>query len=147
MQQLSIEAVVKNVNERFARVEQILPALPTKVDVEAAVAVGVAPLATKVELAAAIGEAVAPLATKVELAAAIGEAVAPLATKVEMRDEGERSRTHFDAVAERLEGQIRLVAEGQVALQERVDDGLQQVATKIARLDRRVMRVEAARRP
>ena len=143
MEQQSIDLVVKNINERFTRVEQILPTLPTKVDLAAAIDEAVAPLATKAELAAAIDEAVAPLATKAELAAAI----APLATKTEMREEGERTRSHFDAVAERLEGQIRLVAEGQGALQERVDDRLQQVATEIARLDRRVMRLEAGRRP
>ena len=135
MEQQSIEGVVKNVNERVTRVEQILPTLATKADLDAAIA----PLATKAELAAAI----APLATKAELAAAI----APLATKAEMREESQQTRRHFDAVAERLESQIRLVAEGQVALQERVDDRLRQVATEIARLDRRLMRVETARRP
>ena len=100
----------------------------------------------------AIAEAVEPLATKVELQ----DAIAPLATKVElqevrselrqeMRHEGESTRRHFDVVAERLEGHIRLIAEGQVLLQERFEDLRTDLKADIAQLDRRVMRLEAAR--
>ena len=39
-----------------------------------------------------------------------------LATKLEVRDEGVRTRRHFDVVAESLEGSISLVAEGHLAL-------------------------------
>ena len=70
-----------NVEGRVDRIEQILPTLATKGDLQAAVE----PLATKVELRAAIDAAVEPLATKVELRAAIDAAVEPLATKVELR--------------------------------------------------------------
>ena len=39
-----------------------------------------------------------------------------LATKLEVRDEGVRTRRHFDVVAESLEGSISLIAEGLLAL-------------------------------
>ena len=147
MDQEPLEQVLKNVDMRLTRVEQILPTLATKANLAEAIA----PLATKAELAAAI----APLATRAELAAAIAPlttkaelaaAIAPLATKTEMREEGDRTRRHFDVVAERLEGQIRLLAEGQGALHEQVADLRTELKTDIAHLDRRVMRLEVARR-
>ena len=157
-----LEQVVKNVHERLGRIEQILPTLATRAELQAAVAplatkvelreaiaVAVAPLATKVELQEAIAVAVAPLATKVELREAIAVAIAPLATKAELREdireEGERTRRHFDVVAERLEDQIQLLAEGQVALGERVEGLRTELKADIAQLDRRVMRLEVAR--
>jgi len=52
----------------------------------------------------------APLATREEMRDAIAAAIAPLATREEMyaaiREEGERTRRHFDVVAERLESSI-----------------------------------------
>lgn len=112
MDSRSLEQVVRNVDARLGRVEQILPAL----------------------------------ATKVELREAIAAAITPLATKAELREEGERTRRHFDVVAERLEGQIRLIAEGLLALRERMESRFTEVTTEIGRLDRRGMRLEAARR-
>jgi len=98
---------VQNLDQRLARVEQILPTLATKEDLK--------PLATKDELR----EAVAKLATKEELT----EAVAKLATKEELaeavRREGEESRTHMDVLFERLEGKVQVFAEGHAALEER----------------------------
>ena len=105
-----LEDIVKNVDTRLTRIEQVLPTL----------------------------------ATKAELRTAIAEAIAPLATKVEMREEGEHTRRHFDVVAERLESQIRLLAEGQMALRERMDDRFEHVAAQLAGLDRRVMRLTVA---
>jgi hypothetical protein len=93
---IEMEMLLRNLDRRMSRVEQILPTL-----------------ATKAELAAAI----APLATKAELAAAI----APLATKAEVKDEGERSRRHMEVVAESLRDDIRLVAEAVVGLGQRID--------------------------
>jgi hypothetical protein len=127
--------VVRNVDMRLTCVEQILPTLATKTELQEAIA----PLATKEELRVAIAEAVAPLATKVELQGVRSE------LREEMRREGERTRRHFDVVAERLEGHIRLIAEGQVLLQERFEDLRTDLKTDIAQLDRRVMRLEAAR--
>ena len=117
-----LEEVVRNVDIRLSRVEHILPTL-----------------ATKEELRAAITEAIAPLATKVELQEVRSE------LREEMRHEGERTRRHFDVVAERLEGHIRLIAEGQVLLQERFEDLRTDLKADIAQLDRHVMRLEAAR--
>ncbi len=133
-----LEQVVRNIDMRLTHVEQILPTLATKAELTEAVA----PLATKVELA----EAIAPLATTVELHEAIAKAIAPLATRAEMLEEAERTRRHFDVVAERLEGHIRLVAEGQMALQEQMADMRVELKADIAQLDRRVMRLEVASR-
>ena len=117
----TMEEAVENLNRRVDRIEQILPTLATKDDLQKAIA----PLATKEELRRAIAplatkeelrRAIAPLATKEELR----RAIAPLATKEEVRAEGERTRAHFDAVAERLEEQIRLLAEGLLSLEQRL---------------------------
>ena len=108
MDSRTMEEVVENLNRRVDRIEQILPTLATKDDLQKAIA----PLATKEELR----KAIAPLATKEELR----NAVAALATKEEVKAEGERTRAHFDAVAERLEHQIRLIAEGLLALEQRM---------------------------
>lgn len=110
MDVVELEQVVKNVDDRVRRIKQILPTLATKEDLKA--------YATKEDLKAAV----APLATKEELTAAIAAAIAPLATKAAVREEGERTRQHFNAVADRLESKIQLVAEGQVALQERFEE-------------------------
>lgn len=113
---VELEQVVRNVNDRVERIEQILPTLATKEDLKA-------------------------YATKDDLR----RAVEPLATRDELREEGERTRGHFDAVAERLEGHIQLIAEGQVALQEQLTDFKQEMRSDIAGLDRRLMRLEASR--
>ena len=85
---------LKNLDRRLARVEQILPTLATKEELQAAIA----PLATKEELRAAI----APLATKEELRAAI----APLATKDDLGE----LRRHMDVLTESLREDIHLIA-------------------------------------
>jgi len=86
MSRMDLEQVVRDTNRRLDRVEQILPTLPTREELDGRIAklatkeelqAAIAPLATKEELRAAI----APLATKEELRAA----VAPLATKEELR--------------------------------------------------------------
>ena len=176
MEPQPLEQVARNIDERLGRVEQILPKLATKDelkttvagaiaplatkdDMRTAIADAVAPLATKEGLRTAIANAIAPLATKEELGTAIAnaiaplatkaelaDAIAPLATKVEVRDEGERTRLHFDVVAEGLTSQIALVAEGQIALGERMDRGFTNVHGELSQLDRRVTRLEAGRR-
>jgi hypothetical protein len=85
-------------------------------------------LATKADLAAVI----APLATRDELHAAI-------------KEEGVRTRQHFDVVAERLEGHIKPIAEGHVAVNDKVDALGVDMRTADAALDRRVTRLEAKR--
>lgn len=158
MDQQSLEPIVRNIDKRLWRVEQILPTLPTKDDVKTYVVAAIVPLATREYVATAIAAAVARLATKEYVTTAIETAIAPLATKAELaqtktelrseiREEGERTRRHFDFVAERLEGHIRLMAEGQMMLAERTDRRVEVVESELTRLDRRVTKLEGRQRP
>ena len=131
MDRRTMEEVLENLNRRVDRIEQILPTLATKDDLQTAIA----PLATKEELR----NAVAGLATKEELR----NAVAGLATKEEVRAEGERTRAHFDAVAERLEEQIRLLAEGLLSLTRQFEEFKAETNARFAEVDRRLARLEA----
>jgi len=115
---------LKILDHRQAVVEQILPTLATKEDLR---------------------RAIEPLATKEQLREAIDQAAAPLATKAEMRSEGERTRRHFDVVAESLRSEIRLIAEGHVHVSQRMDASEARTAQTIASLDRRVTRLETRR--
>ena len=138
MDLVELEQVVRNVDARVARIEQILPTLATKEDLKA--------FATKEDLKAyATKEDLKAYATRDDLS----RAIAPLATREEMRaairEEGERTRSSFNAVAERLETKIQLIAEGQVGLQERFEDLRKEVSGDVLQLDRRVMRLEASR--
>ena len=125
----------------------------------AAIAAAVAPLATKADLAAAV----AGLATKAELAAEVAglatkaeltAAIAPLPTRDEMHAaidtavtrEGERTRRHFDVVAERIESYVRLVSEGHSNVDQKIDRVRTDLETQTADPDRRVTRLEARRR-
>ena len=154
--------VLENLDRRMTRVEQILPTLPTREDVRIAIADATAPLASKVQLDAAVARlatkeeleaAVARLATREELEAAVARlatreelaaAIAPLATRAEVGEEGERTRRHFDVVAESLRDDIRIIAEGQVSLSHRFDEFRVEFKADIASLDRRVTRLEAS---
>jgi hypothetical protein len=122
-----IDAVIRNIDRRLSRVEQILPALATREELQAAIA----PLATRAELQAAIAPlvtreelaaAIAPLATREELHAAIAAAIAPLATREELRAEGERARRHATVLFEDLKDDNRLILEHLLALSARVDE-------------------------
>ena len=152
MEPQPLEEVVRNVDMRLTRVEQILPTLATKAELQEAIA----PLATKEELRVAIAEAIAPLATKVELREAIAEAIAPLATRAELQEFdpnfGRRCVTKVSAPGDTStwwpnasRATSALIAEGQVLLQERFEDLRTDLKADIAQLDRRVMRLEAAR--
>jgi len=122
MEHDEMEGVHRNLDDRVERIEQILPTLATKDDLQAAIA----PLATKVELRAAIE----PLATRAELTAAIDKAVEPLATKAQLWEtktelrtaitESEyRMRTYFDVIAESLRDDIQLIATAVATLSQR----------------------------
>lgn len=88
---------------------------------------------------------IAPLSTRKEMNAAIARAIAPPATREEMREDGERTRRHMEILIEGLRDDIRLLADGQVALHHRIEDVRTELKTDIAALDRRVMRLEARR--
>jgi hypothetical protein len=111
MDQDVIATHLENLDRRLARVEQILPTLAAKEELQASIA----SLATKEELQAAI----APLATKEELRAAI----APLATKEELREEGERSRRHMTMLLEHQDGKLELLAEHVLSLTAKRTEG------------------------
>jgi hypothetical protein len=122
----------ENFDQRLVRVEQILPILATKEDLDdlrREIQFAVEPLATKDELQRAIEplatkdelqRAIEPLATKDELQRAIEplatkdelqRAIEPLATKEDCRAEGARSRRHMDVLTEALRNDVQLVAE------------------------------------
>jgi len=145
----------------------VLANLATKSDLAPLVtreelAAAIARLATREEMHAAIAAAVAPLATRAEMHAAIAAAVAPLATreelqdlrsdlKSEIREEGERTtervKRYFDIVAERLESSVKVIAEGHVHLDTKIDGVRNGLKGDITALDRRVTRLETRRRP
>ena len=117
--------VLENLDRRTARIEQILPTLATKEELRTSIAEAVAPLATKEEL----------LATGEELRSAL-------------REEGERTRRHFDVVAEGLRDDIRLIAEGHDTVQRGLEAQRKEtkaVRVDVDRLDVRVTRLEAER--
>ena len=87
-------------------------------------------LATKADL----------LATKTDLEAAI----ALVATKAEVKAEGEETRRHFNVVAESLSADIRMVAEGLVALVARVDAQHAEIKGVLVNHDRRLLRLESS---
>jgi hypothetical protein len=136
----ALEHRVQNIERRLTSVEQILPTLATKADLQAAIA----PLATRAEVKADIEMAIAPLATKAQVKADIETAVAPLATTAEMKAEAAETRRHFDVMAEALHADIRMVAEGVVALQAADDARHVEVMGILAQHDRRLTRLEAS---
>ena len=97
-----MEALLRNVDRRVARIEQKLPTLATRAELEAAIE----PLATKADLQAAISSAIEPLATKAQLQATIDELE-------------QRMRIHFDVVTESLRDDIQLIATGLADLSQR----------------------------
>ena len=106
MAQRDLEHRVQNIERRLTSVEQIVPTLATKADLEAA--------------------------------------IAPLATKAEVKAEAAETRRHFDVVAEGLHADIRMIAEGVVALQAAGDARHVEVMGILARHDRRLTRLEAS---
>lgn len=101
MQRDPVEEVLRSLDRRVGRIEQILPTLATK------------------------------------------DELARYATKEDMLAEGERTRAHFDVVAERLESQIRVIAEGLMSLDQRFEDFRTETRTNFATVDRRLLRLEA----
>ena len=109
MQPKQMEQLLRNVDRRVRRIEQILPTLATKVDLRTAVE----PLATKAELRAAISSAVEPLATKAELQEVTFE------LRAAITESEQRMRTHFDVVTESLRDDIQIMATGLATFSQR----------------------------
>jgi uncharacterized protein YjaG (DUF416 family) len=159
MERVELEQVVRNIDRRLERVEQILPTLATREELQAAIAplatreemhaaiqAAIAPLATREEMHVAIQAAVAPLATREEMHAAIQAAVAPLATREEVRAEARETRRHFDIIAESLRDDIRIIAEGLVALGAKFDRFRRNMERELTKVDGRLTALEARRR-
>ena len=119
MHRESTDDVLRSLDQRVGRIEQVLPTLATKDEIRN--------LATRDEIR--------NLATRDELAR--------FATKEDMLAEGVRTRAHFDAVAERLESQIRVLAEGLMSLDRRFEDFRSETRANFATVDRRLLRLEA----
>lgn len=139
-----LEATVKNIDTRLARVEQILPTLATKDEIQALRA-DLERFATKKDLEQfATQKDLERFATKEDLERfATKEDLKAFPTREEMFEEGRSTRRHFDAVAERLEAQIKLLAEGQVALSDRMDRRFDEAGKILANHERRITRLEA----
>ena len=128
MNRESMEDVLRSLDRRIGRIEQVLPTLATKDEIRN--------LATRDEIRnLATRDEIRNLATRDELAR--------FATKDDMLAEGARTRAHFDAVAERLESQIRIIAEGLMSLNKRFEDFRSETRTNFATVDRRLLRLEA----
>jgi hypothetical protein len=84
------------------------------------------------------------LATKDDLKAfATKEDLQAFATKDDMREEGERTRRHFDVVAEDLKKSIAVIAEGHEVTKARVDGVRRELKADIAEHERRITQLEA----
>ena len=94
----AMEQLLRNLDHRVERIEQILPTLATKDELRA-----------------------------------------------EVEAEGERTRRHFDIVAESLRDDIRLIAEGQAALTHGVAAMRTELKQDIAGLARRLIHLEGSR--
>ena len=92
MDQHEIETLIKNIDDRTSRIEQILPTL---------------------------------------------------ATKEEMREEGERTRRHFNVVADGLKEDIKVIADGHKALGDRITNLGRDIKSVIANHEHRITALEA----
>jgi hypothetical protein len=114
MKPMHLDQVVRKIDRRLERVEQILPTLPTKEELE---------------------RNIATLVTREELE----RTIATLATRDELREEFERSRRHTDVLFESLKGDIQLLADGVVKVQATLD---QVVQPKLVDHERRITVLE-----
>ena len=137
MKPLDLEARVKELEQQAAGMRQILRSLATKEDLKRfATKEDLKRFATKKELKRfATKRDLERFATKRELK----EELKRYATKEDLREEGERTRRHFDIVSERMHDEIRLIAEGQLGTEAKLDrERLERLV-----LERRVTTLEA----
>jgi hypothetical protein len=114
----NVDARTRRIEERTTRIEQILPTLVTKEDAKA--------FLTKEDAQA--------FATKDDLK--------QFATKDDVREDGERTRRHFDAIAEQWRADIALIAEGHKATRVYVDGQLAETRATLESHDTRIMKLE-----
>ena len=126
MDQLEVEGLIKDLNTRTKRIEQILPTLATKEDLKA--------LATKDDLKA--------FATKDDVKAF------PTRDEVNLliEEEGKRTRRHFDVVAEDMKDSIKVIADGHKALGDRITNLGRDIRSVLDNHERRITNLEASKR-
>jgi len=139
MDQLEIEGLIKDLNTRTKRIEQILPSLATREDV-ADLRNDVKAGATKDDLKAC--------ATKDDLkACATKDDIKAFPTRDEVRtmlqEEGKRTRGHFDVVAEGLKESIKVIADGHRALDSRMTKVSRDIRSVLDNHERRITKLEA----
>jgi hypothetical protein len=122
-----------------------LATLPTREDIRVEIRTGLEPYATREDVGNMIRLGLAPYPTREEMRQEIRSTLEPYATRQELREEGERTRRHMDVLFESLRDDIRLLAESQAALLQRIDDVRIELKGDVAAVDRRVMRLEATR--
>ena len=81
--------------------------------------------------------------SRIELILVTKEDAKAFATKDDVREEGERTRRHFDVVAEKLKQDIALIAEGQQAGATSVNSRFREVDATLESHDKRLMKLEA----
>jgi hypothetical protein len=162
---MNLEQVVRNVDRRLGRVEQILPTLPTreeldrtldrKLDERLATLVTkedfnrtlderLATLVTKEDFNRTLDERLATLVTKEGFNRTLDERLAALATKEDLREAFERSSTRTLVLFEDLKGDIRLLADGMVNLQASLD---RRVYPRLDDHERRITALEVRTEP
>jgi hypothetical protein len=158
MEQHEIETHIKNIANRTERIEQILPTLPTKADLEAIadrtkrIEQILPTLATKEDLKAfATKEDLKAYATKEDLKAyATKEDLKAYPTRNEVKtmiqEDGERTRRHFDVVAEEIKTSVEKIAEGHGVLGARIEGVRAELKTDLAKHEKRITRLEVDRR-
>lgn len=139
MDQLEIEGLIKDLNTRTKRIEQILPSLATREDL-ADLRNDVKAGATKDDLKAC--------ATKDDLkACATKDDIKSFPTRDEVRtmlqEEGKRTRGHFDVVAEGLKESIKVIADGHRALDSRMTKVSRDIRSVLDNHERRITKLEA----
>jgi len=148
MDQLEIEGLIKDLNTRTKRIEQILPSLATKQDL-ADVRNDVKAGATKDDLkACATKDDLKACATKDDLkACATKDDLKAFPTRDEvqtmLQEEGKRTRGHFDVVAEGLKESIKVIADGHRALDSRMTKVSRDIRSVLDNHERRITTLEA----
>ena len=69
-----------------------------------------------------------------------------LPTKEDLREEGERTRRHFDIVAEEIRASVEKIAEGHGVLGTRIEGLRAELKTELDKHERRIARLEVERR-
>jgi exonuclease VII large subunit len=166
MKPMNLGQVVRNIDRRLERVEQILPTLPTREELDRKLDEKIATLVTREEFEQKLDAKVAQLVTKEEFDRKLDEKLALLVTREELdqkfdeklrplnaridrldqriTEEAERSRTYTQIHYESLKGDIQLLADGVVKVQLTLD---RMVSPKLDDHERRLTALEDAHAP